>query len=162
MAEDLRSDLDIIAAQERLLRFTAFDAATAWQLGSLLRTKLLELRAGGTVEIEVNGQLLFACATVGATPGQADWIRRKRNTVRRFARSSYAVGRQLELDGQTMEARHGLMLADYAAHGGGFPLWLGGSCVGTVVLSGLAQRDDHGLVVEALATVLGADPPRLP
>jgi len=160
--EHLQADLDILAQQERTLRFTSFGADTAWQLGSLLRSKLVELGAGGTIEIEVNGHLLFACATAGATPGQADWIRRKRNTVRRFARSSYGVGRQLALDGQTMEERHGLTLADYAAHGGGFPLWLGGCCVGSVVLSGLAQREDHALVVDALAEVLSVDVPRLP
>jgi uncharacterized protein (UPF0303 family) len=159
--EHLQADLDILAQQERLLRFASFDADLAWQLGTLLRSKLIERNAAGTIEIEVNGQLLFACTTIGAQPGQADWIRRKRNTVRRFARSSYAVGRQLALDAQTMEARHGLSLADYAAHGGGFPLWLGGCCVGSVVLSGLAQRDDHALVVDALAAVLHADVPSL-
>ena len=95
----LRTDIETMAQQEHLLRFASFDAATAWQLGCRIRDRLLAVRAGGTVEIEAAGQLLFACATTGATPGQADWIRRKRNTVRRFARSSYAMGRQLELDG---------------------------------------------------------------
>jgi uncharacterized protein (UPF0303 family) len=159
--EHLQADLEILAQQERLLRFTTFDADIAWQLGSLLRSKLVERNAAGTIEIEVNGQVLFACTTLAAQPGQADWIRRKRNTVRRFARSSYAVGRQLALDAQTMEARHGLALADYAAHGGGFPLWLGGCCVGSIVLSGLAQRDDHALVVDALSAVLGVVAPQL-
>ena len=102
------------------------------------------------------------CATPGATPGQADWIRRKRNTVRHFARSSYAIGRQLELDGQTLEARHNLPLADYAAHGGGFPLFLNGSgCIGTIIVSGLPQRDDHNLVATAIAEHLGVDIPQL-
>jgi uncharacterized protein (UPF0303 family) len=106
--------------------------------------------------------VLFTATTPGATPGQADWIRRKRNTVRRFARSSYAVGRQLELDGQTLEARHGLALADFAADGGGFPLLLEGTgMVGTIILSGLPQRDDHNLVVEALAKLLDVIVPRL-
>ena len=61
--------------------------------------------AGGTVEIEFAGQLLFSCTTVGAKLDQANWIRRKRNTVRHFARSSYAVGRQLELDQQMLESQ---------------------------------------------------------
>jgi uncharacterized protein (UPF0303 family) len=160
--EAVQADLETIAEQERLLRFAAFDANVAWRLGSLLRAKLLARNAAATVEIEVAGHLLFACTTPGSTPGQADWIRRKRNTVRRFHRSSYAIGRQLTLEAQTLEARHGLTLADYAAHGGGFPLWLVGSCVGTIVLSGLAQRDDHALVVEALAEYLRIDTPPLP
>ena len=157
-------DLLVIEQQEKLLQFGAFDAETAWKLGSLMREKLLAAGVGGTVEIEIAGQVLFACATPGATPGQADWIRRKRNTVRRFGRSSYGVGRVLERDGVTMEARHGLMLADYAAHGGGFPIFVkgvGAGAVGTVIVSGLPQREDHGLVVRALAEVLGVEVPEL-
>jgi uncharacterized protein (UPF0303 family) len=172
----LRADLAILAQQEQLLRFSAFDANTAWQLGSRMRDKLLALASGGstqpvgtiesgggTVEIDLAGQILFACATPGATPGQADWIRRKRNTVRRFARSSYAVGRQLALDSHTLESRHGLTLADFAAHGGGFPLWLAGTGpIGAVIVSGLPQRDDHNLVAAALAEQLGIAIPTLP
>jgi uncharacterized protein (UPF0303 family) len=160
---ELQQDIDIIAQQELLLRFAAFDASTAWDLGTCLREKLLERNAGGTVEIDLAGHLLFACATPGATPGQADWIRRKRNTVRRFHRSSYAIGRQLAHEGLALEVRHNLSLTDYAAHGGGFPLILAGSgCVGAIVLSGLPQRDDHTLVVDALSELLRVDAPSLP
>lgn len=157
------ADLAVIEEQERLLRFPAFDADTAWKLGSLMRAKLVARGAGATFEIEVAGQVLFSAATVGATPGQADWIRRKRNVVRRFARSTYAVGRMLERDGQTMLERHGLELKDYASHGGGFPLYVEGvGCIGSIVLSGLPQREDHAMVVEAIAESLGKTVPHLP
>ncbi len=156
-------DLPILEQQEQALRFTAFSADTAWQLGTLLRSALIERNAGGTVEIELAGHVLFACATPGATPGQANWIRRKRNTVHHFARSTYAVGRKLERDGGTLESRHALSETDFAAHGGGFPIVLEGTGpVGSIVLSGLPQRDDHNLVIDALATLLGVDVPRLP
>ena len=155
-------DLPILDEQEQRLRFASFDAESAWQLGSLLRNALLARKAGGTIEIEIAGQLLFACTTPGATPGQANWIRRKRNTVHHFARSTYAVGRKLERDGGTLASRHALSEADFAAHGGGFPVWIGNTGpVGTAVFSGLPQRDDHNLVVDALATMLGIDVPRL-
>jgi uncharacterized protein (UPF0303 family) len=114
-----------------------------------------------TFEIQVAGRTLFACTTDGAPAGQADWIRRKRNTVMRFGRSSYAMGLMLELEGKTIEARHGLTLADFAMHGGGFPVVLRGTgLVGSVVLSGLPQRD-HAMVVEAISTVLGVEAPAL-
>jgi uncharacterized protein (UPF0303 family) len=159
---DPAQDLAILVQQESLLHFTDFTPDTAWQLGNRLRDSLLAREAGGTVEIELAGQLLFACTTVGAKPNQADWIRRKRNTVRHFTRSSYAVGRQLELDQQTLESRHGLALVDYAAHGGGFPIFLAGSeCVGTIIVSGLPQRDDHNLVVTAIAEHLNVTIPQL-
>ena len=159
---DPAHDLEILAQQEALLRFTEFTPDTAWALGARLHEALLRHEKGGTVEIELADQLLFACTTPGAKPDQADWIRRKRNTVHHFARSSYAVGRQLMLDQQTLEADHGLALVDYAAHGGGFPLFLEGKCVGTIIVSGLLQRDDHNLVVTAIAAHLGITIPQLP
>jgi uncharacterized protein (UPF0303 family) len=160
-------DLTILTQQESLLRFPAFTLDTAWQLGTRLREALLARNAGGrvapggTAEIELAGHILFTATTPGATPGQANWIRRKRNTVRHFARSSYAIGRQLELEGQTLEARHGLTLADHAAHGGGFPLHIADAFAGTIILSGLPQRDDHNLVVTAIAAHLGIAIPQL-
>ena len=163
-------DLATLAQQESLLHFHTFDAETAWQLGSLLRAALVGLHAGGTVEIERDGQLLFACTTPGAKPTQADWIRRKRNTVQRFHRSSYAIGRELARDGATLESAYGLSETDYAAHGGGFPLWLQADpsagagaaiCVGSIIVSGLPQRDDHNLVVNAIALHLQVSIPQL-
>jgi uncharacterized protein (UPF0303 family) len=155
-------DLEIIAEQEKLLRFAAFNTDTAWQLGNLLRSMLLERKAGGTIEIEIAGQILFACTTPGASPGQANWVRRKRNTVRTFAKSSYAVGLTLDRDGDTLAVRQGLELKDYAIHGGGFPLHVTGmGVIGSIVVSGLPQRDDHELAVTAIAQLLGVAPPQL-
>jgi uncharacterized protein (UPF0303 family) len=159
----LDEDLSLIAEQERLLRFASFSAETAWALGGALRTEALARKAGMTLEIQLAGRTLFACSTDGAAPGQADWIRRKRNVVMRFGRSSYAVGLMLQKEGKTIEERHGLTLADYAMHGGGVPILLTGTgLVGSVVSSGLDQRTDHGLVVRAMADVLGINVPALP
>ena len=155
-------DLPILDEQEKLLRFSTFDAESAWTLGSLLRTAALGTGVGSSVEIEIAGHLLFACATPGATPGQANWIRRKRNTVHHFARSTYAIGRKLEREGATLTGKHALPDVDFVAHGGGFPIVLTGTgAIGSVVFSGLPQREDHNIVVEALATMLQREVPRL-
>jgi uncharacterized protein (UPF0303 family) len=159
----LDDDLRLIAEQERLLHFAGFSAETAWAVGCALRAEALARKAGMTFEIQVAGRTLFACSTEGAAPGQADWIRRKRNVVMRFGRSSYAVGLHLQLEGKTIEERHGLTLTDFAMHGGGVPILLAGTgLVGSVVSSGLDQRTDHGLVVSVMAGVLGVNVPALP
>lgn len=156
------ADLPILDEQERLLVFASFGPEDAWAVGSALRSLLLERGAGGSVEIELAGVVLFRCVTAGASPSQVNWIRRKRNTVQHFARSTYAIGRKLESEDSTLGERHALLEVDYAAHGGGFPIQLRGTgMVGSVVLSGLPQRDDHNLVVEALAAHLGVEVPRL-
>jgi uncharacterized protein (UPF0303 family) len=159
----IESDLKTIAIQEQQLQFTAFGTDVAWAAGSLLRADAVAREAAMTFEIQIAGRTLFLATTEGAAAGQADWIRRKRNVVMRFGRSSYAVGLQLELEGNTLEQRHGLTLADYAVHGGGFPIALRGTgVIGSIIASGLHQRVDHGMVVNALAAVLGVDVERLP
>jgi uncharacterized protein (UPF0303 family) len=155
----IETDLKTIARQEKELQFESFSADVAWLVGCKLRADALSRGAAMTFEIQVAGRTLFLAATDGAPAGQLDWIRRKRNVVMRFGRSSYAVGLQLEQDGQTIEQRHGLTLADYAMHGGGFPVLLRGTgCVGSIVASGLHQRVDHAMVVDAVAGVLGVNP----
>jgi uncharacterized protein (UPF0303 family) len=158
----IEEDMHTVAEQERLLQFESFNADTAWTTGSALRADAIARQAGMTFEIQIAGRVLFACSTLNASSGQADWIRRKRNTVMRFGKSSYAVGLQLKLEGKEFAARHEISLADYAAHGGGFPIVLKGTgLVGTVVSSGLDQRTDHAMVVEALTAVLGIEVPAL-
>ena len=158
----IEADLKDILEQERQLQFVEFGATTAWAVGCRLREDAVRRGAGMTFEVQVAGRTLFLAATEGASAGQLDWIRRKRNVVMRFGRSSYAVGLELEASGKSLEEKHGLTLVDYAVHGGGFPILLRGTgVVGSVVASGLHQRVDHAMVVEALAGELGVEVSRL-
>jgi uncharacterized protein (UPF0303 family) len=64
----------------------------------------------------------------------------------------------LKLKAKNESLPEGLSLADYATHGGSFPLAVkGAGVVGSVTVSGLPQRADHELAVEALCAVLGRD-----
>jgi len=66
------------------------------------------------------------------------------------------VGLKLKAKNETLADQQGLSLADYATHGGSFPLTVvGAGVVGSVTVSGLPQRADHELVVEALCDLLG-------
>lgn len=164
---DLDEELRILELQEDLLQFPSFDGDDAWRLGSILRVLAEGKAKPVAIAIWVAGQTLFYAATVtsdgrGVTPGNEDWLRRKRNTVLRFGKSSLRLGLELGRDGTTLEARQGLALADYATHGGGFPLLLRGTgCVGAVVVSGLAQREDHAIAVQAIGAQLGITVPQL-
>lgn len=154
----LTEDLEKIAAQERELRLPRLDAEVAWDLG--LRIRAMALERGLTLVIDVRrfGQPLFYAALDGTTPDSPEWVRRKGNVVARFHRSSYAVGITQKQKATTLLERYGLPVADYAADGGSFPLAVeGAGIVGSVTVSGLTQRDDHNLVVEALCAALGRD-----
>jgi len=149
-------DLERIALQEQRLQFERFDATTAWILGLRLKEAAEKHGVAVAIDIQLHGQPLFFYAMPGTTPDNVDWIRRKRNVVLRFQRSSYAVGLYLQQQGTTLESRSGIDARDYAPHGGCFPLNLiGTGCVGTITVSGLPQRQDHELVVEVLAELLG-------
>ncbi len=154
----LSEDLERIAFQERELRLQSFDARVAWEIGSRLRRLAAERGLKLVIDVRRFGQPLFYAALDGTTPDNAEWVRRKSNVVARFHRSSYAVGLTLKLKGTTLLDRYGLPVADYAADGGSFPLIVeNAGVVGSVTVSGLSQRDDHNLVVEALGAHLGRE-----
>ncbi len=158
----IENDLAIIAAQEESLCFARFGERDAWQLGNSLHEAAEAKKLPVVIDIRRFGQPLFYCALAGSVPDNAEWARRKGNVVARFHRSSYRVGLELRRKGSSLEAEFGLPTADYAAHGGAFPIVVAGAgIVGVVTVSGLPQRADHEFVVEALAQVLGQDDARL-
>jgi uncharacterized protein (UPF0303 family) len=148
-------DLAAIAVQERELHFSRFDEDAAWRLGSRLRELAASRKLVLAIDVRRFGQPLFYAALAGSTPDNAEWIRRKSNLVARFHRSSYAVGLDM---GASLFEKYGLPLADFAAHGGSFPIRVhGAGIIGCVTVSGLPQRADHELAVEALCAELGMD-----
>jgi uncharacterized protein (UPF0303 family) len=153
---DLATDIARIAQQERLLRFARFDLDAAWQLGNRLRGIALERGTPLVIEVRLARETIFFCAMGGTAPTNADWARRKRNTVELLHVSSYGVCRLLEQQGQTLQEWMGLPLRDYAGNGGSFPLQVEGvGCVGAVTVSGAPQRVDHDIVVTALCESCG-------
>jgi uncharacterized protein (UPF0303 family) len=154
---DGQSDLARIALQERDLVFSEFSEETAWSIGSRLRSLATERNLSVVIDVRRIAQQLFYTALPGTTPDNAEWVRRKSNVVFRFHRSSYAVGLDLEQKQSSVEAR-GLPTADYASHGGSFPIRVqNAGLVAAITVSGLPQRADHELVVEALCLELNQD-----
>jgi uncharacterized protein (UPF0303 family) len=148
-------DLAIIAKQEELLQFNAFDNTTAWQLGESIKNYCESENLAVTIEIRHCRETVFFFAMSGTSPNNADWARRKRNTTELQQRSSYAVGLALT-EGETLQTQSGLPMRDYAHHGGGVPIRVKGvGFVGVVTISGLPQREDHNIVVQAMADFMG-------
>jgi uncharacterized protein (UPF0303 family) len=154
----INEDLERIALQQHELQLSRLDAQVAWDLGTCLRALAIDRKLMLVIDVRRFGQPLFYSALNGTTPDNAEWVRRKSNVVARFHRSSYAVGLTQKMKGTTLFDRYGLPVADYAADGGSFPLAVeGAGVVGSATVSGLPQRDDHNLVVEALCAMLGRD-----
>lgn len=154
--DKLNRDIDLIAQQEAALVLSRFDAADAWRLGESLKRRGESKGQAVLIEIRIAGHTVFCYAMPGTAPTNADWARRKRNTVELLQRPSYGVGLGLQREGSSLEAKMGLPTRDYASHGGGFPIVVKGvGCIGVVTVSGLPQREDHEMVVAALAELAG-------
>ena len=156
------SDIERIAAQERRLVFSRFDEETAFALGSAIRARGLVERWPIVVEIRTFDRPLFYAALPGSTADNANWARRKFNVVRHFGRSTYRMVLEQKSPDRALKTGFGLSVSDYVLAGGGFPVTVqGAGVIGAIMVSGLPERQDHGVIVEALCAHLKVPPAEL-
>ncbi len=151
-------DLARIALQERELQFSTFKEETAWQLGNRLRGLASARNLSVVIDVRRYDQQLFYTALAGTTPDNQNWVRRKSNLTLRFHKSSYAIGLALQEKNTNLLDHYAISETDYACHGGCFPIRVAhAGMIGCLTVSGLPQRADHELAVEALCAELGRD-----
>lgn len=152
-----QTDIAQIAEQERQLVFKSFDEDAALALGVDLKKRADAKGKAVAIHIRFWDRTLFHFAMAGTTHDNADWMRRKANVVERYHHPSYRLG--LERGGSgAMKPIWGFDHEDYVFAGGGFPIRVeGAGCIGAVIVSGLPEREDHALVVEALCQAIGVD-----
>lgn len=158
-----REDIERIRVQEQKLVFDAFDEAVAFDLGGRIRDIALREGLGVAIEVSLWDRRLFYVTTPGTTADNQEWVRRKVNVVRRFHASSYRLVLEQDREDRLFPPHRAVDVEDYALAGGGFPLRVkGAGVIGAVIVSGLPQREDHNLVVRALAGLLGVEVEALP
>jgi uncharacterized protein (UPF0303 family) len=151
-------DIDLIKRQEAALVFDRFDEAVAFALGSAIRERALKENLPIVVDIRTFDRPLFYAAMPGSNGSNPDWARRKTNVVKRFLKSTYRMVLEMQRPDRTFRPGDGLDSADYVLAGGGFPVSVkNAGVIGVIAVSGLPERDDHGVVVEALCDYLGKD-----
>ncbi len=149
-------DIALVKKQEQDLVLAEFDENVAFALGSAIRERALQEGLSLIVDIRSWDRQMFFSATSGTSADNAEWVRRKINTVRRFQRASYRM--VLERGEQPFSPQSGADPADYVIAGGGFPIRVkGAGIVGCLTISGLPGRSDHGVAVAALCDHLGLD-----
>lgn len=149
-------DIALVKKQEQELVLAAFDEKVAFALGSAIRERALAEGLALVVDIRSWDRQMFFAATAGTNADNAEWVRRKINTVRRFLRSSYRM--VLERGEAPFPPQAGADPADFVIAGGGFPISVkGAGIVGVLTISGLPGRRDHGVAVDALCDHLGLD-----
>lgn len=91
----------------------------------------------------------------GTAPDNEVWVRRKRSTVLRFGVSTWFMHCKFDADEEGFRAKYGMsadQAQNYAIHGGGVPIRVAGveGIVAVVVVSGLKQDEDHGVIFDVI------------
>ncbi|CAK3973830.1 Hypothetical predicted protein [Lecanosticta acicola] len=154
-------ELEEISIIDNSLKFPTFTAHTAWTLGSLLRTRLFAFSKPTVIDISLahgNHCLFHAVTHSGTAPDNDTWVARKRNTVLRFGNSTWFVHNKFKGDEQAFGAKFALgeKAGEYAIHGGGWPVRVQGveGIVAVIVVSGLKQEQDHGVIIQVVSEYL--------
>ena len=144
--------------EEQELQFTKFNEATAWQVGSQLVEYAVSKGLPVTIDITRGQHQLFHASLRGTSADNDEWVKRKVRLVHRFGHSSFYLGQLLKSKGKRIEEAYLISESEYAAHGGCFPIIVKDmGMVGTITVSGLAQEEDHKLVVQAIRNYLAQE-----
>ncbi|KAI0387463.1 hypothetical protein F5Y04DRAFT_4884 [Hypomontagnella monticulosa] len=153
-------DAEAVKANCDSFTFESFTVEDAWQLGHLLYARLLPFSSQKPTLISISlansCQVLFQCAVgSGTAPDNELWVQRKRNTVLRFGTSTWFQHCKYAGDEAAFNAKFGMspqQAEKYAIHGGGVPIRVKGveGVVAVVVVSGLKQHEDHGVIVDVI------------
>jgi uncharacterized protein (UPF0303 family) len=147
--------IEELESQERDLVLDAADLGSLHRLGARMSTAAAGRGLPVVIHIRSGGRLVYAAALPGSTASNDEWAARKARVAQHFEQSSLLVRLRHERDGEDVNIRHGLSPELFQAYGGAFPLRARGvGVIGTVVVSGLPQVEDHAFVVEQLEAFL--------
>ncbi|KAK1572813.1 uncharacterized protein LY79DRAFT_594254 [Colletotrichum navitas] len=141
---------------------SSFTYEDAFELGHLLHARLLPfaLKNGKPTVVSIalanSEQTLFQTSVgPGNLPDSEIWVQRKRNSVLRWGCSTWLLHNKMGGDEKLLASKSGMspeQASKYAIHGGGVPIRVQGveGVVAVVVVSGLKQDEDHGVIVDVI------------
>jgi uncharacterized protein (UPF0303 family) len=151
-------ELSSVVRQEAELVCERFGPDEAFAIGSRIRAHALAAKAAIVIDIVLWDRPLFYAALEGSTGSNPQWTRRKINVVKVFHKSSYRMALEQRRPDRLFPAGYGLDPADYVLAGGGFPIRLqSAGVIGAIGVSGMTEREDHQIIVNALREHLAQD-----
>ena len=143
--------LDELLDQEARLTLPSLSEDDAIAIGQRLLARAQERDLVVTIEVRRASRVVFRAARTGTNAHNDMYVAGKARIVERFGHSTMYERLRYELEGTTFAEATSLAFPEYAPHGGGFPLIVGGTGpVGVAIVSGLPQEADHALIVEVL------------
>jgi uncharacterized protein (UPF0303 family) len=135
--------------------FEGFSSRDALQMGLyIIEQARNRIKRPVAVHIELDSHPLFTHFMDGTSAENLYWVTVKKNVVRKFGISSWAVHLDYRARGEDFATGSGLSPAEYRAEGGSIPLTVAGQGrVGTVTVSGLDGSEDHALALEGMMEI---------
>lgn len=157
---DVPTDLDALKANGASYTLESFTIEDALELGHLLQARLLPLSKEKPTLVSISlansNQVVFQTAVgSGVAPDNETWVARKRNSVMRWNTATWFLSCKFGQDEELFASKFGMskeQAGKYAIHGGGVPIRVRGveGIVGVVIVSGLKQDQDHGVIMDVI------------
>jgi uncharacterized protein (UPF0303 family) len=148
-------DIADYEAQAARLVLAKFDLEDATALGDAITAMARAKKAPVVVSIRNASRVFYHAALPGSQPLNDHWARRKGETTLMFGEASMLVLLRKRAKGRTLEI-DGLPNEDYALSGGAVPIRVQGvGIVAVATVSGLAEEEDHALVVRGIEFLMG-------
>ena len=146
-----------LLALEGELTLAVLTSKEAVEIGECVVKIAREKNLPIATRVYIGDWVVFHVSLPGSDAENDRWMGRKVRTVAAKGHSSMCLRILAEEAGiaeKDWYVQNNLAESDHAIHGGAFPLRVDGAHVGTVVVSGVPQAEDHRLAVEALRIYL--------
>ncbi len=143
--------LDMTLAQEKKYVFESVSHNELLKLGEIMARNAREAYKPVSVEIMVNGLIIYAYYPDGATQYYKQVMVRKHNTANDMEESSLRFYAETALSGVDPVTVRMLDPVRYQFRGGSFPIRVkGGQVIGSLAAAGMQHTEDHDLIVRSL------------
>ncbi len=130
--------------------FLSFTNDDAVDLGLTAVEVISDWELNLAVDIVIGDDLVFRAKLGDTGPGNDSWLAGKAAVARRFGEPSLLVRLRHEVDGGDFTDRDDIDHETHKAHGGSIPIFVAGTLVGTITMSGEPDRIDHEAAAEAI------------
>ena len=149
--------LEMTLKQEEAYQFSYLSHNELLRLGEIMAKHARSAYKPVSVEIMVNGLVIFSYYPDGATMYYKQVMNRKHKTANDLEKSSLRFFAENELNGVNPAEAMRLNPDEYQFRGGSFPIRIkGGLVVGSLAAAGMAHTEDHDLIIRSLEEYFSA------
>lgn len=155
---DAKALLEMCMQQEKKYVFESLGREDVYRLGAIMMKNSQKAPKPVSVEIKVNGLILFRYYPEGATEYYHMVMKRKHNTANTLEKSSLRFYAENQISGLDPEKDMLLNPHELQFRGGSFPIRIKGGCVvGSIAAAGMAHTEDHQLIIDSLEEYFGGE-----